>query len=180
MLTAMTLLLGGTALVKSQNNSKNKIILDEIEQNKSRKIICFNPDIQPDIEEIKQPTYQAFFTSLTDKLSESKNNSLLIINQTLPFDQTETKLIKEYCQNNQAEFAIIPKVKYFKVGIGKFVFSSQVIISIKLYNAEGILISDVQYDTYKKNKKLLGSTENFVKSGTMGAFKEILKNIKSP
>ena len=50
---------------------------------------------------------------------------------------------------------------------------------MKLYNADGEFLSESQYDTYKKNKKLLGSAENFVKIGTKGAWKEILKTIKS-
>ena len=46
---------------------------------------------------------------------------------------------------------------------------------MKLYNADGEFLSESQYDTYKKNKKLIGSAENFVKIGTKGAWKEILK-----
>ncbi|MBS1549951.1 MAG: pyruvate decarboxylase [Bacteroidetes bacterium] len=177
--TAAAILLGGFALIKAQSYAKNEISSDEMQQNKIRKILYFNPDIQPEIEEIKQPTYLAFFSTVTNKLSSSKNNSLLIVDQTLSFDQTDPEIIREYCTNNQADFAVVPKVKYFKVGLGKFVFSSQVIISMKLYSAEGKLISEVQYDTYKKNRKLLGSAENFVKLGTEGALKEILKNIKT-
>jgi hypothetical protein len=80
--------------------------------------------------------------------------------------------------NNDADFAIVPKVKYFKVGFGKYVFSNQVVISMKLFDATGNLLTETDYDTYRKNMRLLGSTENSIKIGTNGAIKGILKKLK--
>ena len=177
-LAAATLVLGGFALLKSQNMVKNHWANDEIQQRKNKKILYFNPSIYPDVEEIKKPTYAAFFTEVTDQISNSKN-TFLKADQIIDYDDVSTAIIKEYCLNNEADFAIVPKVKYFKVGLGKYVFSSQVVVSMKLYNSEGQLISESQYDTYKKNKRLLGSAENFIKLGTRGALKDVLKTIKT-
>lgn len=177
-LAAATLVLGGFALLKSQNMVKNHWANDEIQQRKNKKILYFNPSIYPDVEEIKNPTYAAFFTEVTDQISNSKN-TFLKADQIIDYDDVSTAIIKEYCLNNEADFAIVPKVKYFKVGLGKYVFSSQVVVSMKLYNSEGQLISESQYDTYKKNKRLLGSAENFIKLGTRGALKDVLKTIKT-
>jgi hypothetical protein len=172
------LLLGGFALLKAQQLVQNKMAQEELKQIQTTKIIYFNPDIYPDLEEIKEPTNYAFFSTITDLLSENKS-TLLKPDQTISFENTDQETIREYCKNNEADFAVVPRIKYFKVGLGKFVFSSQVIVSMKLYNADGEFLSESQYDTYKKNKKLLGSAENFVKIGTKGAWKEILKTIKS-
>ena len=49
---------------------------------------------------------------------------------------------------------------------------------MKLFDAEGNLITETDYDTYKKNMRLLGSTVNSVKIGTNGAIKEIVKQLK--
>jgi hypothetical protein len=177
-LSTVTLLLGGFALLKAQQLVQNKMAQEELKQIQTTKIIYFNPDIYPDLEEIKEPTNYAFFSTITDLLSENKS-TLLKPDQTISFENTDQETIREYCKNNEADFAVVPRIKYFKVGLGKFVFSSQVIVSMKLYNADGEFLSESQYDTYKKNKKLLGSAENFVKIGTKGAWKEILKTIKS-
>jgi hypothetical protein len=96
----------------------------------------------------------------------------------ISFDSIDKKTISDYCLNNDADFAVIPKVKYFKVGIGKYVFSNQVIVSMKLFDAEGNLITETDYDTYRKNMRLLGSTVNSVKIGTNGAIKDILKQLR--
>ncbi|WP_435524123.1 hypothetical protein [Chryseobacterium indoltheticum] len=37
---------------------------------------------------------------------------------------------------------------------------------MKLFDAEGNLITSSEYDTYRKNMRLLGSTENSIKIGT--------------
>lgn len=176
--TTVTVLLGGLAYLKAQQLVQNKIQNNEIKQLKSKKILYFNPDIQPDLEEIKEPSNSAFFSAASDKLSENNQNILLRADQLIPFDKVNPDTIKEYCLNNQADYAVVSKIKYFKVGLGKYVFSSQVIVGMKLYNAHGDLLTETQYDTYKKNKRLLGSAENFVKLGTKGALKEVLRCLK--
>ncbi|MEG1591399.1 MAG: pyruvate decarboxylase, partial [Chryseobacterium sp.] len=62
--------------------------------------------------------------------------------------------------------------------LGKYVFSNQVVVSMKLFDAEGNLITSSEYDTYRKNMRLLGSTENSIKIGTNGAMKNILKELR--
>ena len=96
----------------------------------------------------------------------------------ISFDSIDKQTVWDYCKNNDADFASVPKVKYFKVGIGKYVFSNQVVVSMKLFDAEGNLVTETDYDTYKKNMRLLGSTVNSVKIGTNGAIKGILKQLK--
>ena len=70
-------------------------------------------------------------------------------------------------------------MKYFKVGFGKYVFSNQVIISMKLYNAEGDFVMEAAYDTYKGNGRMLGTAENSVIIGTKGALRKISKELKN-
>ena len=145
---------------------------------KTAHILYFNPEVFPDIEEIKEPTYTAFFSALSDELSTARSNKLLRVDYDIPFDDPSPKLIAEFCQNNNAQFAVIPKVKYFKVGIGKYVFSNQVVVSMKIYNASGTILAETSYDTYKKNGRLLGSAENSIKIGTTGALKNINKILR--
>jgi hypothetical protein len=143
----------------------------------ARKVLYFNPEVDPDIEEIKEPTNTAFFSAVSDNLSERKNRMLKTESQ-VSFDHVDKQTISDYCINNDADFAVVPKVKYFKVGIGKYVFSNQVIVSMKLFDAQGNLLTESDYDTYKKNMRLLGSTTNSVKIGTHGAIKGILKQLR--
>jgi len=145
--------------------------------NQTRKVLYFNPEVDPDIEEIKEPTNTAFFSAVSDNLSERKNRMLKTEIQ-VSFDSIDKQTISDYCMNNDADFAVVPKVKYFKVGIGKYVFSNQVIVSMKLFDAGGNLLTESDYDTYKKNMRLLGSTTNSVKIGTHGAIKGILKQLR--
>ncbi|MGA9211576.1 pyruvate decarboxylase [Kaistella sp.] len=145
---------------------------------KTYQILYFNPEIFPDIEEIKEPTYSAFFSALSDQISVSKSNKLLRVDYNIPYDDAETSLISEFCENNNAQYAVVPKVKYFKVGFGKYVFSNQVVVSMKIYNATGELLAEASYDTYKKNGRLLGSAENSIKIGTNGALKNINKILR--
>ncbi|WP_228372227.1 pyruvate decarboxylase [Chryseobacterium gregarium] len=161
------LLLCCASSVKAQKNPDNK----------TRKVLYFNPQVDPDIEEIKEPTNTAFFSAVSDNLSERRNRMLKTEIQ-VSFDSIDKQTISDYCINNDADFAVVPKVKYFKVGIGKYVFSNQVIVSMKLFDAEGNLLTESDYDTYKKNMRLLGSTTNSVKIGTNGAIKGILKQLR--
>jgi len=161
------LLFVGISSLKAQRNTEDKI----------KKVLYFNPEVDPDIEEIKEPTNTAFFSAVSDNLSERKNKMLKTETQ-ISFDTIDKQTIIDYCKNNDADFAIVPKVKYFKVGIGKYVFSNQVVISMKLFDAEGNLLTESDYDTYKKNMRLLGSSVNSVKIGTNGAIKAILKQLR--
>ncbi|WP_415326343.1 pyruvate decarboxylase [Chryseobacterium sp. MMS23-Vi53] len=166
--TACTALLFiGFTSIKAQKNTDDKI----------KKVLYFNPEVDPDIEEIKEPTNHAFFSAVSDNLSERKNRMLRTETQ-VSFDSIDKKTISDYCINNEADFAVVPKVKYFKVGIGKYVFSNQVIVSMKLFDATGNLLTETDYDTYRKNMRLLGSTVNSVKIGTNGAIKEIVKKLR--
>lgn len=145
---------------------------------KTYNILYFNPEIFPDIEEIKEPTYTAFFSALSDHISLSSQHKLLRVDYDVPFDAPDSTLIAEFCENNNAQFAVIPKVKYFKVGFGKYVFSNQVIVSMKIYGANGTLLAETSYDTYRKNGRLLGSAENSIKIGTFGALKNLNKILR--
>lgn len=157
----------GITSVKAQKNADDK----------ARKVLYFNPEVEPDIEEIKEPTNLAFFSAVSDNVSNRKNK-MLRAGVQIPFDHIEKQTITDYCVNNDADFAIVPKVKYFKVGIGKYVFSNQVVVSMKLFDAVGNLVTETDYDTYRKNMRLLGSTENSIKIGTDGAIKGILKKLR--
>lgn len=161
------LLFGGVLLLNAQKFTGEKV----------NKVLYFNPEVEPDIEEIKEPTNTAFFSAVSDNLSERKNRMLKTETQ-ISFDSIDQKTIADYCLNNDADFAIVPKVKYFKVGFGKYVFSNQVVVSMKLFDAQGNLLTETDYDTYKKNMRLLGSTVNSVKIGTNGAIKGILKQFR--
>jgi aryl-phospho-beta-D-glucosidase BglC (GH1 family) len=161
------LLVAGISSLKAQRNTDDKI----------KKVLYFNPEVDPDIEEIKAPTNTAFFSAVSDNLSERKNKMLKTETQ-ISFDSIDKQTIKDYCINNDADFAVVPKVKYFKVGLGKYVFSNQVVVSMKLFDAEGNLLTETDYDTYRKNMRLLGSTTNSVKIGTNGAIKVVIKQLR--
>lgn len=145
---------------------------------KEKKTIYFTPEIYPNIDEIKEPTNQAFFSAVSDKINDYKNNRIIKVDLPSEYDSIDTKTIEEYCVNNDADFAVVPKVKYFKVGLGKYVFSNQVVVSMKLYDSKGNLITETSYDTYRKNMRLLGSAENSIKIGTVGAIKQMVKNLR--
>lgn len=145
---------------------------------KERKTVYFNPEVYPNIEEIKEPTNMAFFTAVSDNMSTLKSAKMLRADVPVAFDSVDTQTIVDYCKNNEADFAIVPKVKYFKVGLGKYVFSNQVVVSMKLYDAQGNLLTETNYDTYRKNMRMLGSAENSIRIGTTGAMKHIIKNMR--
>lgn len=145
---------------------------------KEKRIIYFNPEVFPDIEEIKPLTNNAFFSAVSDQIVHYKSNRLIRAETPIVFDSIDAQTVEEYCRNNDAEFAVVPKIKYFKVGLGKYVFSNQVVVSMKLYDSKGNFITETHYDTYKKNMRMLGSAENSIKIGTVGAMKNLLKNLR--
>ena len=142
-------------------------------------ILYFTPEVFPDIEEIKDPTTAAFYSAATNKIKLIGGFKYLKLDTSMPFEEIDIDIIREFCKNNNAEAAIIPKVKYFKVGFGKYVFSNQVIVSLKLYNANGDYIMETAYDTYKANGRMLGSAENSVILGTEGALEKMTKELKN-
>lgn len=146
---------------------------------KVKTVLYFNPEVFPDISEIKEPTYSAFYTATSDQMKTMGNLKYLKVDTPISFDDVDTGTVKEICRNNNADIAVIPKVKYFKVGFGKYVFSNQVIVSMKLYNAEGDFVMEAAYDTYKGNGRLLGTAENSVIIGTKGALRKISKELKN-
>lgn len=165
------ILLTSYATISAQNSLFYK-------DQKTYQILYFNPEVFPDIEEIKEPTYSAFFSALSDEMSTARNSKLLRVDYDIPFDEPAPSVIAEFCTNNSAQFAVVPKVKYFKVGIGKYVFSNQVIVSLKIYNASGDMLAESSYDTYRRNGRLLGSAENSIKIGTTGALKNLNKILR--
>jgi hypothetical protein len=145
---------------------------------KIHKVIFFNPEIFPDIEEVREPTYTSFYSAVSDRISRFRNLKVLRVDVKIPFDSVNIETVKEFCENNNADFAIVPKVKFFKVGIWEYVFSNQVIVSLKLYDAAGNFLTETNYDTYKKHARILGSAENSIKIGTVGAMKNLGKNLR--
>ncbi|MGZ5193482.1 MAG: pyruvate decarboxylase [Kaistella sp.] len=144
----------------------------------NQNMIYFNPEVFPDIDEIKEPTYTAFYAAISERTVSFKNYNVLRVDSYMPFDAVDVEAIKDYCKNNNAQLALVPKVKYFKVGVGKYVFSNQVVISMKLYDSLGNFLTETDYDTYKKNARILGSAENSIKIGTLGAMTNLGKNLK--
>ncbi|MFC7345947.1 pyruvate decarboxylase [Chryseobacterium zhengzhouense] len=167
-LISLVFIISISSVNAQKNNSHDKI----------KKILYFNPEVEPDVEEIKEPTNHAFFSAVSDNISTFRKNKMLRTEVQISYDSIDTKTISEYCKNNDADFVIVPKVKYFKVGLGKYVFSNQVIVSMKLFDAEGNFVTSSDYDTYRKNMRLLGSAENSIKIGTNGAIKSIIKQLR--
>ncbi|WP_332020510.1 pyruvate decarboxylase [Kaistella sp.] len=145
---------------------------------KNQNIIHFNPEVFPDIDEIKEPTYTAFYAAVSEKTQYFRNYNMLRVDSYMPYDAVDVDAVVEYCKNNNAQLAVIPKVKYFKVGVGKYVFSNQVIISMKLYDSLGNFLAETNYDTYRKNARILGSAENSIKIGATGAMTNLGKNLR--
>lgn len=158
--------------------SANPSIIAANKAEKLQSILYFNPEVFPNIDEIKEPTYSAFYSAVSEKMPLYRNFKMLRVDSEIPFDDQDSTLISEFCMNNNAQFAIVPKVKYFKVGIGKYVFSNQVIVSMKLFDAAGNFLAEADYDTFKKNSRILGSAENSIKIGTSGAMKNIGKKLQ--
>ena len=171
-LTLFTILLLSSCSANTSHIAENKV-------EKMQSILYFNPEVFPDIEEIKEPTYSAFYSAVSEQMGLYRNFKMLRVDSEIPFDDQDRTLISEFCVNNNAQYAVIPKVKYFKVGIGKYVFSNQVIVSMKLFDAAGNFLAEADYDTFKKNSRILGSAENSIKIGTSGAMKSLAKTMQT-
>ena len=105
------------------------------------RIVYFDPEVYPNFEEIKEPTHNVIYSAVSDELKNYGNYKIMHINNAnIKYDSVDVNMIKESCLNNGAEIALVPKVKYFKVGLGKYVFSNQVIVSMKMYNNDGELV----------------------------------------
>ena len=150
---------------------------ESIKLKKVQRIVYFNPEIFPNYEGIRDPTNKAFFNTVTNELRYYGDYKILRVDTPIIYDSVDTQSIKDYCKYNNAEIAVVPKIKYFKVGIGKYVFSNQVIVSMKLYDADGNFLAESDYDTYKKNARILGSAENSIKIGTEGVMNFISKDL---
>lgn len=160
----------GSSLIKFNNSIKLKHV---------DRIVYFDPEVFPDYDGIKAPTNLALYAAVSDELKKNGNYKIMHINDPVKYDSINSDVIKELCINNGAEVAIVPKVKYFKVGLGKYVFSNQVIISMKLYNNDGNLVIENSYDTYKGSGRLLGSAENSVKIGTSNVIKNMISELRN-
>ena len=137
----------GSTLVKLNHSIKLKHV---------DRIVYFDPEVYPNFEEIKEPTNNVIYSAVSDELKNYGNYKIMHINNAnIKYDSVDVNMIKESCLNNGAEIALVPKVKYFKVGLGKYVFSNQVIVSMKMYNNDGELVIENSYDTYKGSGRLL-------------------------
>ncbi len=145
---------------------------------RSTTVLFFSPEIDPKVEEITDVTNISFFSETTDRFSNSPNFRMVKTETVNSYHQPDSAVITEFCANNDAQFAVIPKVKFFKVGIGRYVLSSQVVVSMKLYDSNGSFISEHHYDTFRKNARILGSAENSIKLGTKGALKDLIKSLR--
>lgn len=150
----------------------------EIKIPKIQRIVAYEPEVFPDIEEIKEPTNTAYFSALSNQLKSLGDYKLLRVSTAAEYEFVDAKLMVEMCKNNSADAILIPKVKYFKVGLGKYVFSNQVIVSLKLYDASGNFLIETSYNTFKTNGRMLGSAENSIKIGTIGALKKMSQEIR--
>lgn len=172
-LTAGIILIGCKSLGSTLLKLNNSIKLKHVDR-----IVYFDPEVYPDYEGIKEPTSNAFYSAVSDELKKYGKFRILHIDSPIKYDSIDTEMVKELCTNNGAEVAIIPKVKYFKVGLGKYVFSNQVIVSMKLYNNDGNLVIENSYDTYKGSGRLLGSAENSVRIGTSHVIKNMISELR--
>ena len=106
----------GSTLVKLNHSIKLKHV---------DRIVYFDPEVYPDFEGIKEPTHNVIYSAVSDELKNYGNYKIMHINNAnIKYDSVDVNMIKESCLNNGAEIALVPKVKYFKVGLGKYVFSN--------------------------------------------------------
>jgi len=150
----------------------------ELNLGKIQKIVYLNPDIYPDFSALQEPTNTAFFGAISNQLQRKRNIQVTRIDTPMDYENIDEELLADLCTNNMADIIIVPHIKYFKVGIGKYVLSNQVVVSLKSYTKKGEFISRVNYDTYAGNARLLGSAENSVKLGVEGALNKMFNALK--
>lgn len=167
-------------VISCSTAGKSQIAVAQLaKKNDIKRILYFIPEVIPDIEEIKQPTYDVFFTAASDKMMSLGTRDYLRIDIPVEYDSVNVDMLREFCKNNDADVAVVPRVKYFKVGLGKYVFSNQVEVSLKLFDAEGNLMLETSYDTFKAGGRMLGSAANSVKIGTKGALQNMNKELQN-
>lgn len=154
----------GNKLVAYDKNAK----LDKI-----NRVVYYNPQIFPEIDEIKQPTYHVFFSTVSDELRDMEGYKMMRVETPVTYNNVDIEVLKELCANNNAEVAIVPHIRYFKVGLGDIRFSNQVEVSLKLYDGNGNFIMETAYDSYKANAKIVGSAEDAIRTATAGALKKL-------
>lgn len=160
---------------KSQNIAM--VSAAEADIQRSQKILYFNPEVYPDLPEIIEPTNTAFFSAVSNRFAAS-NSKMIRAENPMTYDSVDAVTVKDFCKNNGADFAVIPKVKYFKVGLGQYVFSNQVEVSMKLYDAQGNYVAESKFNTFKRNMRMIGSAENSIKIGTNGAIRDIMRDLR--
>ena len=82
----------GCQSVPAQNISAQKDL-------ENQSIIYFNPEVFPDIDEIKEPTNAAFYAAVSERVPSFKNYNVLRVDTYVPFDNVDLDVIKEYCKN---------------------------------------------------------------------------------
>lgn len=142
------------------------------------KVLYFKPEVFPNIDEIEEPTDVAVYNAVSSYLSDLNQIEMVKINDIMPYDHIDNQYLKELCQNNKTDLVMIPKVKYFKVGFGKYVFSNQVIVSFKVYDGQGRFLIESSYDTYKGKARIGGKAESSIKIGVKGVLDRIVKEVK--
>lgn len=179
LLLSFSAIAAATILVACSSASRSLHTEKQVNLQHINKVIYLNPEIEPDVEEIKDATYSAFFSAVSDEIKEKSSHKMLRINNTLKYDSVDQNTIREFCVNNDSQLLVVPKVKYFKVGFGKYVFSNQVLVSLKLYDSEGNFVMETSYDTYRGKGRLLGNTENSIKIGTKQAMELMNKGLRT-
>lgn len=142
-------------------------IPEVVVQKKKKTILYTRLNIFPEVEEIREVTENHFFNTIYERISKSNDLRILQTNGYVNMEENLQGQVTELCQNNDADFVVIPSIKFFKVGFGKYIFSSQVVVTLDLYNAQGHLVSSSVYDTLKRKGRMFGSAESSIKKGTM-------------
>ena len=59
----------------------------------NQSIIYFNPEVFPDIDEIKEPTNAAFYAAVSERVPSFKNYNVLRVDTYVPFDHVDLDVI---------------------------------------------------------------------------------------
>ena len=98
------ILLTGCRSVSAQNSVFNRDL-------KIQNVIYFNPEVFPDIDEIKEPTYSAFYSAVSDRISHFRNYKMLRVDANLTFDSADVKTLKELSNNSTRESSTSSELK---------------------------------------------------------------------